>query len=75
MIFRVVNQSVVGEDNPLGPPASGSQGVDVALGIGPAFGLGKQAFIVPEAVPADAHARGPGLQGAAGPPQVPMSIT
>ena len=55
MVAGVVDQPVVGKDDPLRTPGLGVEGVDVALGPAAARGLRQQALPVAKTVPADAH--------------------
>ena len=71
MVIGVVDQTVVGEDDALGAPAFGTQGVDVALGPFPALGIGQKSLVIAEFIAADAHAGGESLQATAFPAQGP----
>ena len=66
----IIDQTVVGEDDPLCPPGPGAHCVNVAFGPAPPLGVGEQALVVTEAAAADALARGVGPQVAAGPAQL-----
>ncbi len=70
MVAGVINQPIVGKDDPLRSPGLGAQGVDVTLGPGPAVCLRQQALIVSKPAAADAAARCIRLQRATGPAQL-----
>lgn len=53
MVFRVVNQAVIGENKTFHAPAVLSVGANVAFIILTALGFGEKSFPVPEFVTAD----------------------
>ncbi|MBQ5755140.1 MAG: aldehyde dehydrogenase family protein, partial [Oscillospiraceae bacterium] len=73
MVVGIVDQTVVGKNDPLGPPLGGAQGIDVTFGVHPALGLGQKALPVAKAVAANAHAGGIFFQPAAAPARKVMA--
>ena len=69
VVFRIINQSVVGKNDPLGAAPVSPQRVDVALRINTSFLLRQQSFVIAETASADAFARRVGFQTPAFPPQ------
>ena len=69
MVFCIVDQTIIREDDPLGTPAFCTQSINVALGVIPVFR--QQTFVVAELVTADTHSGGIGFQRAAFPSQLP----
>lgn len=71
MVFRVVNQAVIGENKTFRAPAVLSVGVNVAFIILTALGFGEKSFPVPEFVTADGITLGVSFRASAFPAQVP----
>ena len=69
MVFRIIDQSVIGKDDPLGAALFLTQRVDIAFVILAALLLRQIAFIIPEIVATDHLPRREFLQGTSGPAQ------
>ena len=65
MVFRIINQTIIGKDNPLCAPAAGIQSVNITFLICPPFFLRQEPFIISKPIPADTFSRRIGLKRAA----------